>query len=149
MATESSTRWTGPSPVPFRLLPRLSDENRHFWTGGLEGELRFLRCGDCGYYIHPPLPVCPNCLSRNIAPEAVSGRATVYAFTVNHQAWFPGMDEPFLIAVVEIVEQPAVRLTTNIVDCALDDVHTGMAVEAVFEIHDDVAIPLFRPVGGG
>ncbi len=35
--------------VPFRILPALTDRNRHFWTGGAEGELRFLRCQDCGY----------------------------------------------------------------------------------------------------
>lgn len=147
MVAESARTWSGEPPVPFRVLPRLTDENRHFWTGGLEGELRFLRCRTSGHYIHPPSPVCPACLSRDLAPEAVSGRATVYSFTVNHQPWFPGMDEPFLIAVVEVAEQAGLRLTTNVVGCGIEDVHIGMAVEAVFEVHDDVALPLFRPVG--
>ena len=26
--------------VPFRILPRLTDLNRDFWTGGQDGELR-------------------------------------------------------------------------------------------------------------
>ena len=47
--------------VPFRILPRISDRNRHFWTGGVEGELRFLRCQDDGTYVHPPTPRCPKC----------------------------------------------------------------------------------------
>ena len=45
--------------VPFRILPKLTDLNRGFWTGGEQGELRFLRCQDCGYYNHPPTPLCP------------------------------------------------------------------------------------------
>jgi len=35
---------------------------------------------------------------------------------------------------------------TNIVGCAIDDVVTGMAVEVVFAQHEDVFVPLFRPV---
>lgn len=72
---------------PFRILPRLTDSNRHFWTGGEHGELRFLRCQECGYYLHPPSPLCPVCHSKNLAPEAVSGDATVASYSVNHQMW--------------------------------------------------------------
>ena len=35
---------------------------------------------------------------------------------------------------------------TNLVDVAVGDVRTGMAVEVVFEHDDDVWLPLFRPV---
>ena len=45
--------------VPFRILPKLDDGNRFFWTSGADGRLRFLRCQDCGYFIHPPQPICP------------------------------------------------------------------------------------------
>ena len=47
------------APRPFRVLPAVTPENEHFWLGGAEGELRFLRCQSCGYWIHPPQPVCP------------------------------------------------------------------------------------------
>jgi uncharacterized OB-fold protein len=39
-----------------------------------------------------------------------------------------------------------VRLTTNVIDCPVDEVTVGMPVEVVFEERDDVWIPLFRPV---
>jgi uncharacterized OB-fold protein len=131
---------------PFRVLPRLDPDNTFFWTSGEDGKLRFLRCATCGYYVHPPAPICPRCLTRSVAPEAVSGRATVASFTINHQPWMPTYDPPYVIALVEIEEQPSVRLMTNIVDCAPDDVVIGMAVEVTFEHNDDVWIPLFRPV---
>ena len=131
--------------MAFRVLPRVTRENEHFWKGGGEGELRFLRCGDCGYYIHPPSPICPRCLSKNIAPQAVSGRARVATFTVKHQPWYPGMDPPYVIAIVEIEEQADVRLMTNIVSCDVEDVKIGMPVTVRFEHQDDVWIPLFEP----
>ena len=66
------------SDPPFRILPRLDDHNREFWTGGAAGELRFWRCQDCGYYIHPPQPICPIDHSKNLAVEAVSGRGDAH-----------------------------------------------------------------------
>jgi uncharacterized OB-fold protein len=138
------------SDLPFRILPRVNDVNRHFWTGGADGELRFLRCGDCGYYLHPPIPICPRDQSKNIAPAAVSGRATVTTFTINHQAWMPGPELPYVVAIVEIEEQPSLRLMTNIVSCAPEAVYIGMPVRVVFEHRSerdgDVWIPLFAPV---
>lgn len=139
-----------PAP-PFRILPRLTDVNRHFWTGGEFGELRFLRCQHCGYYIHPPLPMCPRCRSKQLAPEPVSGRATVATYTLNYQNWMPTPELPYVVAIVEIEEQPRVRLTTNIVGIAQEDVRTGLAVQVTFEHHPDpdgdVWIPLFEPRG--
>ena len=75
--------------VPFRILPRLDDRNRGFWTSGADGVLRFLRCDDCGYWNHPPTPLCPRCHSKRQSYTATSGTATLHTFTVNHQAWMP------------------------------------------------------------
>jgi uncharacterized OB-fold protein len=137
--------------TPFRILPQLSDRNRHFWTGGARGQLCFLRCADCGQYIHPPQPICPRCHSKRLAPQAVSGRAVVHTFSVNHQPWMPGPPLPYVVAIVEIEEDPSVRLTTNIVGCSTDVVQIGMPVRAVFEHHadpdGDIWLPLFEPRG--
>ena len=127
-------------------LPLVDAENAFFWTSGEEGRLRFLRCQDCGYYIHPPRPRCARCTGEEIVPEDVSGTATVATFTINHQAWTPGMEVPFVVAIVELPEQEGLRLTTNIVGCALEEVYVGMPVQVVFEQHEDVWMPFFRPV---
>jgi uncharacterized OB-fold protein len=76
----------------------------------------------------------------------VSGRATVVTFTLNHQPWVPSPDHPYAIAIVEIEEQPDVRLMTNIVGCAPEEVAIGMPVQVRFEQHEDVFIPVFAPV---
>lgn len=131
-------------PKPFRLLPRLTPENRHFWTGGEHGELRFLRCDACGWWLHPPAPLCPRCLGRELSVAATSGLARVHAFTVNHKQWIPGFDPPYVVAIVELDEQAGLRLTTNIVNCEPEDVRTGQRVRVVFDHRDDVWLPLFE-----
>jgi uncharacterized protein len=130
---------------PFRLLPKITPENEFFWTSGATGALRFLRCGACGYYVHPPTPVCPRCLSRQIAPEPVSGRGTIYSFTINHQQWNPTVPTPYVIGLVEIDEQRDVRLTTNIINCEPERVNVGMRVRVTFERDGEVYLPLFQP----
>jgi uncharacterized OB-fold protein len=137
--------------VPFRILPKLNDHNRDFWTGGAAGELRFWRCQECGFYIHPWQPLCPQCRSKNLRTEAVSGRATLATYTINHQQWMPGPEVPFVVAIIELVEQPSVRLTTNLVNVDHDAITIGMPVRVTFEHHPDpdgdIYIPLFEPEG--
>ena len=130
--------------APFRVLPALDDENRFFWTSGADGHLRFLRCQSCGYYLHPPLPQCPRCASKDVAPDVVSGRGVVHSFTINHQPW-DGSPDPWAIILVELAEQEGLRLTSNIVNCPIDDVRIGMDVQVSFEQHDEIYFPLFEP----
>jgi uncharacterized OB-fold protein len=59
----------------------------------------------------------------------------------------PGFDPPYVIAFVEVDEDPTIRLCTNLVAVAPDDVEIGMRVEVTFEQTDDGWIPLFGPVG--
>jgi uncharacterized OB-fold protein len=43
------------------------------------------------------------------------------------------VDVPYIIALVDLEGVPDVRLLTNVVDCALDDVRVGMPVKVIFE----------------
>jgi uncharacterized OB-fold protein len=136
------------SEVPFRILPRITDRNAHFWQGGRDGELRIQRCRGCGYFLHPPGVICPKCLSKDLGVQVVSGRAEVLTYSINSQPWMPGLEPPFVLAIVALPEQDDLRLTTNIVNCPVDDVGIGMPVQVVFEAHteEEVWIPLFEPV---
>ena len=127
-------------------LPALEPETEAFWRACRAGRLEIARCRACGWYVHPPRPICPRCHATDVRPQAVSGRATVASYTVNHKAWMPGMDVPYVIALVELVEQADLRLTTNLVGCQADGVAIGMPVKVTFEVmSDDVALPLFEP----
>jgi acetyl-CoA acetyltransferase/uncharacterized OB-fold protein len=126
-------------------LPHLTPWNRYFWTSGAEGMLRIQQCHGCQRLLHPPLPRCPDCRCADLGDTAVSGRAVIEAVTVNHQPWHPAFVPPYVIAIVALAEDPAVRLTTNIVNCSPDDAVIGLAVRVVFEPRDDVWLPLFEP----
>ena len=129
---------------PPRPRPKLDQENRAFWTGGAEGKLNITRCGDCGQYTHPPRILCRHCQSENVAPEAVAGTGVIDTFSVNHQAWVPGLEVPFIIARVRLDGVPGVFLTTNIVNCAIEDVNFEDKVRVVFEEQDGIFYPLFE-----
>lgn len=132
---------------PFRVLPQVTPENEHYWTGGARGELCFLRCAPCGTFVHPPSPVCPECLSKQLAPTAVSGRARLLTWTVNHHPWIPGFEPPYVIAIVEIEEQRGLRITTNLVNCAPEALRIDLPVRVLFEACDEgVFLPLFEPM---
>jgi len=129
-----------------RPLPRLDSTNTPFWTGGATGELRITRCQDCQTFIHPPRPVCHQCLSENVVPQAVAGTGVVDTFTINYQKWHPAAEVPFVIARVALDGVPGVYLTTNVIGCPVDSVDIGDRVRVKFEQHDDVYLPLFEKV---
>jgi uncharacterized OB-fold protein len=122
-------------------LPLMGPDTRFFWQSGGDGVLRVLRCGACGYWNHPPYPRCAGCGSEDVAPTPVAGTGTVYSFTVR-----PLPEPPLVIAIVELDEQPGLRLTTNITDADARDVRVGQRVTVHFRQRSDVWLPLFRPV---
>jgi len=131
-----------------RPLPELTPANDWFWTSGRDGRLHIQGCADCGTLVHPPVPICQKCRSRERVPVVVSGRGTVVAFTINQHPWSPAFDPPYAIANVALEDDPTVHLTTNVVGCDPYDVHVGQRVAVRFEQHDDVWLPLFEPSGG-
>ncbi len=129
-----------------RPLPQPTLASAAYWASGGDGVLRITECADCGRRIHPPLPICPTCRSRAVEATPVSGRAVVVGFSVNHQQWLPGLEPPYVVAVVALAEDDRARLTTNIVGCEPDDVHIGQQVRVRFErLADDIWLPVFEP----
>jgi uncharacterized OB-fold protein len=134
--------------VPPRFAQRFvfADEaDEFFWRSGADGTLRFMGCDECTRVHHPPVPRCPYCGSHSLAPRAVSGRATVATYTVNRQSFMPGYDPPYVIAIVELDDDPTIRLMTNIVGCEIDDVEIGMPVDVAFEASGEWFVPVFTP----
>ena len=135
-----------------RPLPELTPATEWFWTSGADGRLRIQGCTDCGSLVHPPVPICPVCRSRQSEPTVVSGRGTIIGYTVNHHQWSPDFAPPYALAVVALAEDPSVRLTTRIVGCDPDEVAIGQEVTVRFEqLRGRLAPPLraHRRGGGG
>jgi acetyl-CoA acetyltransferase/uncharacterized OB-fold protein len=127
-------------------LPAITEWNRFYWTSGSDGKLRLQSCGTCGSLQHPPTPVCRRCGADHPAPQEVSGRGTVQSHTTNYQPWSADALEPYSVAVVALDENPAIRITTNIVGCDPEQVHVGMRVRVAFEQIEDVWLPKFEPL---
>jgi uncharacterized protein len=134
--------------IPARMLPKLDEHNRAYWTGGADGHLMIDRCTQCGLWVSPPAADCPEC-GGVLAAQPVSGNGTVFTYTVNYQPFNPAVPVPYVIAIIELDEQPDLRVASNIVDCEPDSVFTGLPVEVRFERHDvdgeSVYVPVFAP----
>ena len=136
MIAKETKEWRKP-------LPRPSPLSRPFWEGTKQGVLLLQRCTQCGHFIWTPLLACPRCLSEALEWTKVSGRGTVYSYTVVLRAATPAFKAPYTVAIVELTEGP--RILTDLIDVDPQDVLIGMEVEVAFEDVGEVALYHFRP----
>ena len=132
-----------PRPVPIEVT-------RPFWDGLAVDEIRLQRCRACSAWVFYPRPRCSTCLSDSLDWHTVSGRGTVYPYTVARQATQPAFagQVPQLLAIVELDE--GVRMTTTLVDAAPEDLRVGLPVTPVFDHGGDgVTLLRFRPATDG
>ena len=90
-------------------------------------QLLIEHCDDCSRWVHPAAGKCRDCGAKLVS-RPVSGRGTVFTYTVNHHPYNPEIPIPYVIALVELAEQSGLRVAANIVDCEPDSVTSGMAV---------------------
>lgn len=127
-------------------VPTPEHDTVPYWDAAREGRLLIRRCRECGEAGFYPRPFCPSCWSADVEWEEASGRATLYTFSVIHQNELPPFAGwlPYVAAIVELEEGP--RMMTNVVDCDLDALAVGMALEVTFREHSDtITAPVFRP----
>lgn len=127
-----------------RKLPALNADNRAFWQGGEHDELLIHRCHGCERFFHPPGPICPHCASLEVEPHAVSGKGKVLSYTLNYQPWIAELEVPYVVAIVELAEQPGLRFISNIVGMDPLEVCIDMPVRVSFLHVEDVWLPLFE-----
>jgi uncharacterized OB-fold protein len=82
----------------------------------------------------------------SVGPAPVSGRGRVVTYTINHQAWKPELAQPYVVTIIELDDQPGLRLLSNLVGLPPEHVQINMPVQVVFEQHEDVWLPLFEKV---
>jgi len=100
-------------------------------------------CKDCARWVHPATGECRDCGSP-LAARPVSGRGTVFTYTVNYHPYHQEIPVPYVIAIVELAEQRGLRVAANIVGCEPDSVTCGMPVDIRPEWGSGGA-PLFAP----
>ena len=132
-----------------RPLPVRDELNRHYWDGAQEGKLVIARCARCSEYVHPPREMCPRCRHETLVPTPVSGRGSIYSWSVMHSPGNPGFEDkiPYTVLVVELDEQPNLITIGNLVDGDPSELTIGAPVEVCFEkIDDKVTLPQWRLV---
>jgi uncharacterized OB-fold protein len=90
------------------------------------------KCSICDNAFFPPRSICPNCRGAgDIQETKLSGRGEVVTYTVVRVAP-EGFEKetPYVVAIVKLEEGP--RITSQIVDCDLDEIEIGTKVRSVF-----------------
>jgi uncharacterized OB-fold protein len=126
-----------------RPAPLLTEDNRFFWEAAREGRLVAQRCSSCGRLLHPPRPMCPDCLSIEIEVVELSGLGSVYSYTVVHHPQNPRFEYPLVAALVDLDE--GIRLVSNLVGEAARAPAIGLQVHVAFAPTDrDYKVPVFE-----
>lgn len=137
----------------FELYPgiQLTRDNIEHYRALAEQRLVINRCGECGYWIYPHRPMCPECWSLKVKPEEISGFGTVFMFTLLYQLRDPKSHimEPVPVAAVELAEQKGLRYLSRIVNCAPEDIAHDMPVRLTWIEIGNMEWPAFEPVSGG
>ena len=125
----------------------MTETDQSYWDAIERGEMALPFCVPCQKFFFYPRPFCPNCWSEEVERRTVSGKGTVWSYSVVH---FPhGPNEgwksrvPYIVALITLEEN--VRLMSNIVDCPIEKVATGMRVNLIYRELDGRMLPLFVP----
>ena len=130
-------------------LPGPSHDDAPYWEALRRHELIIQKCPDCGETQHPPRPSCGHCGSLNIGWQKASGKGTVYSYTIVPQATHPAWRDqvPYNVVIVELEED--VRLISNLVEVASEDIRIGAPVEVVYDdVTEEITLPRFKMAPG-
>lgn len=135
---------------PPRPIPSPTELSEGFWQGVREGRLVIQRCQHCGLLRHYPQSMCPACRKLGFDWAPVSGRGTIYSYTVAHRAFHPAWQAhvPYAIATIELDE--GVRMVCDLLGTPPEAVAIGQRVEVFFEsLPGQGPMPRFRRVEPG
>ena len=122
------------------LDPEVNIETKAYWEAAKEGKLLVKVCRSCSRMHYYARAHCPHCLSDDTEWTEVSGKGTIYTYSVMRRT-----DKPYVIAYVTLDE--GVTMLTNIVECDVESIDVGDAVEVVFrETEGGFSLPVFRPI---
>lgn len=134
--TETMMAGQIPLPVPSKMT-------EPFWAGMRQNKLLLQRCKACNAYRWTPQVLCRDCYSEDYEWSEVSGKGTVFSYTVVHRPPLPAFKAPYIVAVIELAEGPL--MLTNVIDCDPAALKVGDKVKVAFEkATDEVTLYRFR-----
>jgi uncharacterized OB-fold protein len=122
------------------------DFSEPYWEGTKQKKLMIQYCKSAKKYQHFPRPVSIfTGRVRDIEWREVSGKGTVYSYTITRRAppAFRGQ-EPY--AVVCVTLDVGVNFVADIVNCSAEDLKVGMKVKPYWHpLEDGTNLLLFQP----
>ena len=137
------------APRSEKPVPVADELSQPFWDAAKEHRLVVQRCAECGYYNHPPRSPCDHCSSQRLEFAPVSGRGTIYTFTVMHQPSVAGFEGevPYVNIVVELEEQPMLFMVSNLPHAELAKSESAaVSKSGSRSAAPDLVLAQFRPV---
>jgi uncharacterized protein len=135
MTDDASKR---PVPVPTNIT-------RPFWEAARQKRLLIQYDPETKVWQFYPRAIAMASGKCNLQWREVSGRGTVYAFTVTHVP-MPGFEDrgPYAIAIIDLDE--GVRMLANLVNVPAGHLQIGLRVRVVWEnISEDAVYFAFEP----
>lgn len=126
-----------------RPIPSPVHWDRAFWDAASRGVLVAQRCIECGHRQHYPRPACGNCLSRNRDWDELSGRGTIYSYTVVRQPVHPAFVDAAPYVFVDVALDEGLRMVSTMVGAGPNDVCIGDRVLVIFRRAGEVSLPYF------
>lgn len=122
-------------------------DNIAHYRGLLAGQLLINRCSECGYWVYPHRPLCPQCLSWDVKPTPISGAGKVFMFTLIYQERDPNehLRQPVVVAAIELAEQRGLRYLARVVNCPVNEIKLDMPVRLTWMERDGQKTPVFEP----
>ena len=131
------------SPVP-------DDLSKPFWDACNEDRLLIQNCVACDRMQFPPEQSCAKCGSSELHWREVSGNGRVNGYCVMHDSRVKllQVDQPFNIAVIELEDDPDVKMFSHLPGTKPDEVTTGASVRVEFQITEATGqkVPEWRVV---
>ena len=97
------------------------------------------KCAECSALFFPAKDVCSHCDSERLTNYKFDGKGKIQTFTIIRTPTLDPSEEggeivarfsPYVLAIIQLDQGPSI--TTEIVDCSLEQVQIGKSVETVF-----------------
>lgn len=117
------------SPVP-------DDLSKPFWDACNEDRLLIQNCSACDRMQFPPEQACAKCGSSELDWREVSGNGRVNGYCVMYDSRVRLLqaDQPFNIAVIELEDDPDIKMFSHLPGTKPDEVTIGASVMVEFQV---------------
>jgi uncharacterized OB-fold protein len=114
-----------PEGIPSSQMP--------FWESLRAHDIRVQRCDRCGTYRYHPKDACPSCQSRKATWAPLSGRGTIYTYTVVRRAPSAAYASDLPYALVHATMDEGFRMAAGVAELNINDLRIGMPVRIVYD----------------